>query len=300
MLKIFWKFHNTTNIKHEKILTMKKFFFSIASVFILIIAYVHTTKKATIVQSYAITDVCNYINHTLKPEEVLIVFDIDNTVAESVNQLASTQWFTAMHTLKEQCGMSKMESVQATLPLYFLLAQHCPLQPVEPTTVALIKELQDKKYKVMALTIRTPQELKTYTINHLLDIDINFARNTMYSEDIIFSNNIQYSKGILFIDGGNKGDSLLRLLKQVDYMPKQIIFIDDKEYNHHAVEGALMQNGIAHSCIWYRYCDAKVNTFDLALTEAALLNLCKQYPLIHDAYQEWLSSSPKAEYSLVT
>lgn len=263
---------------------MKKFFLSITCVLLFNITSIHTL----IVQSYAITDVYTYINPALKAEDVLIVFDIDNTIAESANQLASTQWFTAMHKVKEQCGMTKMEAVHATLPLFSLVAEKCKLKPVESTTIALIKDLQNKNHKVIALTVRSPK-LKTCTINHLNAIDIDFTGNSIYQKDIFFDHNIQYIEGIFFVDGGNKGEWLLHLLKDIDYMPKQIIFIDDKEYNHHNVEGTLTQNGIDHTCIWYRYCDAKVNNFDLAMTQTALLDLCQQYPLIRDAYQRWLS-----------
>ena len=267
---------------------MKKIFFGIACMLTLNVTSIHTL----IVQSYAINDVLTYLNPALKPEEILIVFDIDNTIAESANQLASTQWFTAMHKIKEQCGMTKMEAVKATLPLFSLVVEQCPLQPIEPTTVPLIKDLQDKRHKVISLTVRDPRALKTCTVNQLNNIGIDFTRNAIYQKDIIFNHSVQYIQGILFVDGGNKGEWLLHILKHVGYMPKQIIFIDDKEYNHHTVEGTLMQNGIDHTCIWYRYCDAKVDTFDLAFTEAALLNLCKEYPLIHTAYQEWLSPFP--------
>lgn len=263
---------------------MKKFFLSITYILLFNATSIHTL----IVQSYAITDVYRYLNQTLKPEDILIVLDIDNTIAESTNQLASSQWFTAMHKIKEQYGMTLMEAVHATLPLFSLLAEKCTLQPVESTTVALIKDLQNKKHKVIALTVRAPK-LKTCTINHLNAIDIDFTRNPIYQKDIFFNHNIQYIQGILFIDGGNKGEWLLDILKQIDYMPKQIIFVDDKEYNHYNVEGTLTQNGIDHTCIWYRYCDAKVDSFDLAMTQTALLNLCQQYPLIRDAYQQWLS-----------
>ncbi len=284
---------------------MKKIFFGIACILTLIAGTLilrtdwqrHSTSiHTTIVQSYAITDVRKYLKPTLKPEEILIVFDIDNTIAESVNQLASTQWFTAMYTIKEQCGMTKMEAIKATLlPLYSLLVEQCPLQPIESTTIGVIKELQDKGHKVMSLTVRSPEELKTCTVSQLAQIGIDFTRNAIYGKDIIFNHSTQYIQGILFVDGGNKGEWLLHILKHINYMPKQIIFIDDKEYNHQAVENALAQNGIEHTCIWYRYCDPKVDAFDLAFTESALLDLCQRYPAIRAAYQKWLH--PFAAYS---
>jgi hypothetical protein len=55
-----------------------------------------------------------------------------------------------MHKIKEQCGMTKMEAVHATLRLFSLLVEKCVLQPIEPTTVALIKDLQNKNHKVIS------------------------------------------------------------------------------------------------------------------------------------------------------
>ncbi len=263
---------------------MKKIFLSIISTLVFNIDSMHTP----IVHSYAITDVLTYIDPTLKPEEILCVFDINNTIAETANQLTSPQWLTAMSRIKEQRGMAEMEAIKTTLPLSALLIEHCPLQPIESTTVALIKKLQDKGHKTLSLTARTPV-LKACTLNHLSTIDIDFTRNSIHQEDIVFNDSMHYTNGVLFIKGGDKGECLLHLLKHIGYLPKQVIFIDDKEYNHHPIKRTLTQNDINHTCIWYRYCDTKVDNFDLACTQEELIKLCQQYPTIQTAYQKWLS-----------
>jgi hypothetical protein len=266
---------------------MKKIFFSVICIFVAHIEHIH----AKIVQSYAISDIRTYINPALKPEEVLIILDVDNTTATSINQLASTQWFIAMRTLKEQCGLSKEQAAHVLLPLYSLLVPHCPLQPVESTTAPLIKELQDNGYKVMSLTLRSSHNLKTCTINQLNDIGIDFTHNNLYAHDVTLNDKVLYTHGILFVHGGHKGKLLFQFLKQIRYMPKQIIFIDDKEYNVLDVEDTLVHCDIDHTGIWYRYCDAQVDSFELSLTQDDLQALCNRCPEINQAYQQWLRAS---------
>lgn len=266
---------------------MKKLFALLPSLLICICI------QAQITESYIITDVLKHLDPTIAPEETLIIFDIDNTIAETTNELASPQWFSSMIRLKmKQDNLTKLEAVKQLLPLYYLVMQQATLQPIEKTIVPLIQQLQEQGYKIIGLTARGAGPLKKCTYKQLQNIDINFTRSNIHSTDIIFSDDLQYIDNTIFVNGGNKGEALLRVLNYVDYMPKKIIFVDDKEYNHHTVEGTLMQNGIDHVCLWYRYCDEKVNAFELASTEDKLLSLCEQHPAIRNTYQEWLNPIP--------
>jgi len=247
-----------------------------------------------IIESYCITDILNHIDTNINPEDHLIVFDIDNTIVESIDQLASTQWLDEMIKFKmAQESLTEHEALEKTLPLNSLLKKHSMIQPIESSTVGLIKQLQDSLHKVIALTARSPEPLKECTIKHLTQVNIDFTRTSIYPHDIIFSPKMHYSNGILFTQGDHKGDVLLAMLNAVSYAPKKIIFIDDKEYNHYAIQQTFKKTTINSTCIWYRYCAEKEQQFDLTFTQGRLLYLCELYPEIDTVYQAWLQAGRK-------
>ena len=87
------------------------------------------------IESYCIPDILKHIDTDFNPEDHLIVFDIDNTIVESVDQLASTQWFEAMIQFKmKQESLTEREALEKTLPLNSLLIQHSMIQPVQLST----------------------------------------------------------------------------------------------------------------------------------------------------------------------
>lgn len=247
------------------------------------------------IESYCITDILNHIDTTINPEDHLIVFDIDNTIVESVDQLASTQWFEAMIQFKmKQESLTEHEALERTLPLNTILIQHSVIQPIQRAkTVETIKQLQDNRHKVIALTARSSNPLKTCTIEHLKKVDIDFTRTSIYPQDIMFSQRTHYTQGIIFTDGEHKGNVLRGILNTIGYTPKKIIFIDDKEYNHSAIKHAFRETNIAHTCIWYRYCAEKENQFDLTFTQGRLLYLCELHPEVDALYQAWLAPTKK-------
>lgn len=246
------------------------------------------------IESYSITDILDHIDTGINPEDHLIIFDIDNTIVESIDQLASTQWLDAMIKVKmTQEALSEPEVLECILPLNFLLIKHSMLQAIERSTVTLIKQLQDCRYKVIALTARSPEPLKECTIEHLNKLDIDFSRASIYPHEIIFNPKTHYSNGIIFTHGEHKGNVLCTVLNTVGYTPKKIIFIDDKEYNHYAMQSSFKNTSINPTCLWYRFCAEKEELFDLTFTHGRLLYLCEQHPEIDAMYQAWLKPVKK-------
>jgi len=248
---------------------------------------------AKIIESNQIADVINYLDPSIAPKDVVIVFDIDNTIAEPTNQMSSPQWFSAMIRKKMKiAGITKTEAVDALLPLYSAVMEYTQMQPVENITVNFIRLLQNAGYKVMSLTARSPQTLAKRTLTQLRDLNIDFTKSKLYRKNIKFSDGVQYIDNIIFADGGNKGELLFEFFEKIKYQPKLVVFVDDKDYNCYNIEGTLQQHGINHVCLRYGARDAKYNAFNLAMTEDILLSLRKIDPKIDAAYRQFL---PEAE-----
>lgn len=266
---------------------MKKLYAQI----IFIVSAMHMCLGAKIVDSYAITDIIKYLDPTIAPKDTLIVYDLDNTLIESVNEMGSPQQFSALLRKRMALyGITKEEAIEQTLPLYTLIAQYTPIRPIEDTTVNLINLLQDAGYKSVVLTARTGNNLAATTCKQLSDLHIDFTKSAVTKKSIKDPSFV-YQCNIIFADGGNKGELLLKFLKATKFKPKLIIFVDDKDYNVHAVEGSLQQKGMNHVSIQYRFCDEKAHAFDLAATEPLLLSLVNQYPDVKKAYEHYVTNS---------
>jgi len=223
--------------------------------------------QALVVESKHITDVLRYIND----ESALIVFDIDNTLAELESELGSDQWFYAMVQEQIKEGVDYYEAVKNILPLYLSLQLVGALQPVEEIAPFLVKDLQRQHYKVIALTARSLSLIRR-TFEQLSAIDIDFSTSGLSSEEIdlklIFP--CVHKDGIVFSSNNNKGKVLLAFLDYVGYHPRKVIFIDDKIKNINTVREALEARDIEFVGIRYNRLDEKVAQFDLSKTNTDL------------------------------
>lgn len=208
-------------------------------------------------------------------QNLLIIFDIDNTLAAPHKELGSDEWFFH-HITKKQLANQHDESYTITraideiLPLYYAIQHTVPLHPLEQETPALIKKLQ-KKYHVIALTSRGVK-LAARTMHQLHAININFdlvheehccphetskkdVSTPGYPESIHWHN-------IIFCNGHHKGKTLLNYLTQINFKPTKIIFIDDKLKYLVDVEKAVTPLGIEFVGLRYNACDARLDKFN--------------------------------------
>lgn|GEM_PF-3822343 len=235
----------------------------------------------------------------LRPEDILVAFDIDNTIATTIDPLASDQCFSEVFkatgrnldktlffyfTRQRQTKLSPVESEYLQNPI---LIPRCFADIIQPLgTLGTIKFLQAFGIKTMGLTARS-KEIIDPTICQLTEIGIDFTRyspstcehnfdeppSTVQIDDKIISiqKDCRYKNGILFCGNNSKGTKLLEFLGASNYLPKLIIFIDDKLKNITDVkksidqfnEARTIQNRITFLGIRYSRCDLDVAHFNL-------------------------------------
>ena len=194
----------------------------------------------------------------IKPD-MLLVFDIDNTLMETAQSLGSDQWFTYQFEENMKRGMSKQESVAVTLAEWLTIQNKTKVKLVEPVTAKFLENVQKGGWKVIGLTTRG-LELARKTIEQLKSIGIDFEKATPVSQEIIFENipSAVYRKGILFSTGTNKGSLLFQFFKQTGYLPNKILFVDDKEKYLRDVEKVSLEHQIPFVGLRYGFLDEKV------------------------------------------
>ncbi len=232
--------------------------------FFILVSFV---MQATIIESEDIRTILHHIYDTHHHNEILVVFDIDNTVGH-IEGCGGDEWFTA--TLKEKIlkGDPIHIALAETLSVYFILQNKLWLEPVQAETPKMIRFLQDVGIAVMALTSRS-LPIKERTLKQLEHMHIHFERSSLHTEPLDLTREQKdhlvayYEKGILFSAENNKGDLLLHFFDTINYHPKKVIFIDDKIKYVEQVDHAMKKANIPYVGIRYSRLDEKVKNFNL-------------------------------------
>lgn len=170
----------------------------------------------------------------------LVLFDIDNTLIKTAQQLGSDQWFDDQLAQRKAQGQSSGEAVNNTLPLYYAVQKVTRVQLLEESTPQLINELRNDGHMVFGFTSRG-YELEEATRQQLKEFGINFglAFDETNHKIELNQHSVYFDKGIIYCNGRNKGlclpDILEYLRVSFSQVPESMVFIDDKFSNIQAV-----------------------------------------------------------------
>lgn len=224
-----------------------------------------------IIESNQIEDVLKYID-----DETLIIFDIDNTIARLDRVIGSDVWFYHRLNSLIQNGKTEYEAMEELLPLLIKIYEHSWLIPVEECVIPLIKSLQEKNIKVIALTSRNMNILdRTFEQLHRMGLDFKASSLSQEEFDFTFNKHDQYRKvaykdGVIFCGKNNKGDILMHIFIHLNYYPDKVIFVDDKRKYLQSVQQAMNRMGIAFLGIRYGACDDHITNYDPVQAEEEL------------------------------
>ncbi|CRX38870.1 DUF2608 domain-containing protein [Estrella lausannensis] len=218
---------------------------------------------ALIVETHSIESVRTHAGPT-----TLILFDIDNTLIEPVQELGTDQWFEHRLTEYKALGLPAGEAKEKTVSEYVAIHSITKVKPVEKVTPSLIAQLQQEGYICMGLTARG-LSLATRTVEQLKSVGIELTQTAPSKEEFYFTNHhgVLYRAGILFASGTHKGNALVKLLRHLHYCPDKIVFIDDKLNQLKDVEHTLENEGIAFVGLRYGFLDEKVAGFRKAVAD---------------------------------
>ena len=195
--------------------------------------------------------------------DMILIFDLDNTVFEPVQTLGSDQWFDHEFSEFVNQGYSADEALQVTKAEWIAIQNKTKVKLVEPMTASIIHTLQQKGWKVMGLTSRGLY-LSTRTIEQLHSVGIDFSATAPSDQKFLFDRErgLCYQNGILFSAGTSKGSLLFRFFQETDVHPKQVLFVDDKLHQLEDVRKACQEHLVPMVGLRYGYLDQKVAAFD--------------------------------------
>jgi hypothetical protein len=235
------------------------------SILLLICLCLSSINYALIVESNRLAAVLNYIG----PLNTVVIFDIDNTLAHSTQELGSDEWFYYMLEQKKVEGFDDLTTVYYVLPTLYYAQFHIDLEPTEDGIPELITYLIDNDIAVMALSTRSLPIVER-TLEQLNNIDIHFLMPEIDPHDLVLPMHHPcfYKDGVLFAGNNDKGETLNCFFDIMDYHPEAVIFIDDKMKHLLSVEKALQKYQILFVGIRYSRCDERVKNFNPTKSEA--------------------------------
>lgn len=211
---------------------INKLKFLITSVFLLFAFYLNAqiTKFNSIIEIEGIIE-SEISKNKLHKNDVLIVFDIDNTLLKSNQDLGGDLWYNWQKSLDNNHKnkiRKKSCLYQIAVPL---LTRMNTYSPVESDSTKNVFNNLSNKYTTIALTSRSP-ELRIDTERVLIANDLKF-KDVKFDDSSYdkYDNDLSYANGIFMTTGKDKGEMLKQLLGSKILSYKYIFFVDDGENN---------------------------------------------------------------------
>ena len=187
------------------------------------ISFAQETKLIPIQNINSSTDFCNVIKQIEGEKDALYVFDIDNTLLVTNDNLFGSDWWYTQTNKKPSLKLNVSNTClfDVLTPLFYAMFNTESLFSKQPTVIA---SLGKGKSRTIALTSRayTPT-IATATELELKKNKYNFLEkdSLVLAPDVIMLNSIVYSKG------KNKGKILLNYVKERSY--RKVYFFDDSK-----------------------------------------------------------------------
>lgn len=218
--------------------------------------------------------------------DTLLVFDIDNTLLEPSGNYGSDQWFYYLYKIYKIQGLSEQEIETKAMDSWNKAQNKIQIEAVEQSTPELIRALQSKGTKTLAVTARR-RDLSSCTVNQLNSVDINLAGSTISSKELFIpketfnsKDDVLFKKGILFVgESNNKGQVLISFLSTLKISPNKIIYVDDKLKHVKNMESASEKAHLPYLGFRYGALDNKIAQFNEVMSEVIDLKSQQAYLL---------------------
>lgn len=198
-------------------------------------------------------------------EDILYVFDLDNTLIEAAQHLGSDQWFSheLNHLMKSE-GLSLSEAISKLLPVYHQIQNKTAMRLVDNSVTDHLAQMKKKNTPMIGLTKRDPK-LSSRTLEQIASLHIDFSSTSPIKEDFVLDElgGTLFKNGIVFVGQEiDKGAALTAYLKKLKKMPTRIVAIDDRLNHIENIASAVELLGIDYVGIRYGKTDERVKSFN--------------------------------------
>lgn len=201
--------------------------------------------------------------------DTLVILDIDDTLLIPPQMLGCDEWFNSRLKDHRAEGHSASEALEKSLAEWEGVRHLTKMEVVEPGSEVIVKTLQNQGYKVMGLTTQG-LALATRTSQQLMQNHFDLKLTSPSTQDAYFNVNqhgVLWRNGILFTSGTPKGKALFALCDKIDYVPKRIVFVNDKKSHLAEVESEAIKRKVEFIGLRYSYSDARKKAFSKEIAD---------------------------------
>jgi len=220
--------------------------------------------SAKIIETRHFNEIIGYADY----DNVLIILDIDDTLLVPVQTLGTDVWFRDRINVHQREGMAFENAIAKTIIEWEAIRHLTKVKIVEEGIEKNIQAMQKNNVHIMGLTTQS-LTLTTCTTQQLLSLGINLFNTAPSRENYYFMNGqgVLYTQGILFTNGTDKGKALFSYLDHIGYLPKFIVFINDKETHLKEVEKEVLPRAVEFIGLRYSYSDSRVDSYDSRISD---------------------------------
>ncbi len=202
-------------------------------------------------------------------KDSLIIFDLDNTLIETSQELGGDQWFEARIKYFSQT-MPSQEAFEKTYDEWYQLQSITKNCCVEKKTKAIFDKIV-KNYQAFALTTRG-YDTSHCVLRELKRLKLDFSNK---GEEAYFLNKklVLFKEGIIFANGLRKAEVFFQYFEKHKPHYKKIIFIDDKKSHLENFEKFCAKEKIDFVGLRYGFLDDKVKNLSTKLIEMPSIDL---------------------------
>lgn len=205
----------------------------------------------------------------------LVVFDMDQTLMNPTELLFNLLYLSVsdfdlsdhdfIHALttKSQALIAARKGFAYNAKLVSSIFVKTNFVPVEPITVELIKDLQSRGVKVIALTSSNTgkfgiiENMQQWRLHNLHQLGLEFG-GSFAQQELEFPQFQEYGSPAVFYHGilcaalNPKGKVLNAFLDATGFKPTNIIFFDDSKEQCESIATEMKKRGIPTHSYWYR------------------------------------------------
>jgi len=198
-------------------------------------------------QIVEIDDIREIMAH-LGPETKYIL-DLDDTVFCHAQTLGGRRWAEEHIQLLINQGKDRQAALDEVIQIFNMVQEHTSVIPMQEHTTAIIREIHDNAFGLLALTARGI-EVRAATERHLQNLGIVFKQ------------------GIIFSHGSKKKAPRLReYLKAQKRLPRTIVYVDDVLSTVEEVKKVVEEFGLKFYGYHYTHANEHEKDFNYRIAE---------------------------------
>jgi len=276
-------------------------------IFLFIFLFSFSSLSGKIIESCDLTPLFE-IESQLSTQD-LVLFDVDHTLILETDMLLRPCRRNSLDRLLAFFGENDPVQRKKLISIIFLQKKVGLLDLKSPS---LIENLLKRKVKVMALTAMKTgplgiiDNIENYRIKELKSLGIDFREAFPYLPAIYFEDPSHpqspplFESGVLFSSYINKGEVLRDFLENINFYPRQVVFVDNSYKYLQSVENELNKLGIPFLGIHYKKWLGLSKNFDEEIARFQLLYLIENEHWLDDLEAKSILESQREKTAIYT